>query len=264
MPRRTRTTRPDIDSQTQVINLDRALTILETLADGPTMGVTELATALDMPKNTVFRITNTLHARGYIMRDKSKQYSLSSRLLALGYAAVFEGHLVEKSMDVMRTLRDQTNETVLVGMLSGLEGVVLEEVPSDQKVKVVVGIGERFPLHTAAPGKAIMAGLPEDELNALLDRLEMTRFTERTITTKRDMLDHLAAVSEQGYAVDDCEEAEGLRCVGSAVLDLRGYPIGAIWTTGPAFRFPASLFQKFGPLVVDAARQISHRFGWRG
>lgn len=264
MPRRSSTSRPDIDSQTQVINLDRALTILETLADGPALGVTEIAATLGMPKNTVFRIANTLHARGFITRDKSKQYSLSSKLLALGYAAVFEGHLVEKSMDVMRVLRDQTSETVLVGMLSGLQGVVLEEVPSGQKVKVVVGIGERFPLHTAAPGKAIMAALPEGELNALLDRLEMTRFTERTITTKRDMLDHLSNVAELGYAVDDCEETEGMRCVGAAVLDLRGYPVGSIWVTGPAFRFPASLFPKFGPLVADAARQISQRFGWRG
>ncbi|MBI1375684.1 MAG: helix-turn-helix domain-containing protein [Phycisphaera sp.] len=249
-----------------VPNLERALQIIEHLAEHATpMGVTELSEQLGFPKNSVFRIVSTLHAHGYLNRDDaSKQYTLGSKLLSIGYAAVQEGHLIEKSLDVMRAVRDETDETVLIGILDGTEGVVLEQVLPMQQLKVTVGIGARFPLHTAAPGKAMIAHLPESELNHLLDRIEYPRFTDTTITSKRQMLEELGRVRDMGFALDNGEHNPTIRCVSAAVLDQRGHPAGAIWVTGPEFRITDDRFEPVGHILRDAAARISRRFGYDG
>ena len=179
-----------------VPNLDRALMILEFLAgQSQGWGVSEIARQLDIPKNSVFRIVSTLHAHGYLLRDDGvKTYSLGRKLLALGYAAVDEHNLMEKSLDALRDLRDATGETALIGTLGHGEGVVLEQMPSPHAVKVLVEIGHRFPLHTAAPAKAMLAFLPPSETEPIIDGIRFTRFTEKTITDKEHYLAELEKI----------------------------------------------------------------------
>ena len=100
--------------------------ILEFLAANPHgSGVSDIARELSLPKNSVFRIVSTLHAHGYLRRDEStKAFNLSRKLLSLGYAAVDENNLIEKSLDEMRRLRDETGETVLIGTLVQNAGIV--------------------------------------------------------------------------------------------------------------------------------------------
>jgi len=247
-----------------VPNLDRALMILEFLAgQSQGRGVSEIARQLDIPKNSVFRIVSTLHAHGYLLRDDGvKTYSLGRKLLALGYAAVDEHNLMEKSLDALRDLRDATGETALIGTLGHGEGVVLEQMPSPHAVKVLVEIGHRFPLHTAAPAKAMLAFLPPDEAGPIIDGIRFTRFTEKTITDKEHYLAELEKIRRLGYAVDDGEELEGLGCVSAPVFNRRGRPLAAIWVTGPSFRLPREDFERVGDLVMKKAEAISRRFGY--
>jgi len=249
-----------------VPNLERALLIMEHLAEHThPMGVTELSEALSFPKNSVFRIVSTLHAYGYLDRDDaSKQYTLGSKLLTIGYNAVQEGHLVEKSIDVMRFVRDEVQETVLVGILDGAEGVVLEQVLPEQQLKVTVGIGTRFPLHTAAPAKAMLAHLPEKELVQLLNRIEYPRYTDTTITSKKQMMEELVRVRDMGYALDNGEHNPTIRCVAAPVLDQRGHPAGSIWVTGPEFRLTDDRFTTVGDTLAEACSRVSRRFGYSG
>lgn len=261
----TRKTPPQGDERYRVPNLDRALQIIEYLADQTRAhGITDIAAALKMPKNSVFRILTTLHARGYVTRDPAKQYTLTGRLLSLGYAAVSGGHLVEKSIDVMRQVRDKVDETVFIGVIEGCEGVVLEQVECHQQVKVVVGIGTRFPLHTAAPAKAMLAHMPEPERADLLEKLQLRKFTANTLTTLAALRAELDQAVTRGYAVDNCEHNEGIRCVGAAILNQSERPVGAIWVVGPSFRLQTSDFQRIGRIVRDGALTISRRFGYGG
>jgi DNA-binding IclR family transcriptional regulator len=247
-----------------VPNLERALRILEYLTSHPNgCTVPELMRALDIPKMTVYRIAKTLQAQEYLqLNDDGQSFRLGRKFLTLGHAAVGEENLVEKSLDVMRTLRDVTNETVLLGTLIGREGVVLEQVLSTRPVRFMIEIGHRFPLHTSAPGKAMLAFLPEEERTSLLSHMKLTKFTERTITTRKDFLNALENVRKKGYAVDDQEEYEELRCVGSTILNHRGYPVAAVWVTGPAFRFSHAKIKSLGKVVAEKARMISARFGY--
>jgi DNA-binding IclR family transcriptional regulator len=248
----------------QVPALDRAFTILELLAEHPDgMRMREIAEKLELPANSVFRITGVMEERGYLLReDTDMRYRLSRKLLSLGYKAVGEDKLIEHSLTIMQHLRDETQETVLIGVRAELQGIVLEQVASTQPVKFLVDPGTHFPLHTSAPGKAFLAYLPAAERNAVLKAMKFTRYTASTLDSREKFEADLVNVVAQGYAIDRGEEIEGLHCVGAPILNHRGYPIASLWVTGPAYRFPASGFERIGKLVATAASKISNTFGY--
>ena len=249
----------------QVPALARALTILELLATHPDgMRMREIAEKLELPANSVFRITGLLEERGYLHREgEDMRYTLSRKLLSLGYAAIGEDKLIEHALDVMQLLRDETQETVLVGVRADTQGVVLEQVAATQPVKFLVDPGTHFPLHSAAPGKVFVAFLPPVERAALLKRMKFTRYNERTLDTREKFEAEIENVLAAGYGLDCAEQIEGLHCVGAPIFNHRGYPIAAIWVTGPSFRFPAANLPAIGVKVAAAAEQISRRFGYK-
>jgi DNA-binding IclR family transcriptional regulator len=249
----------------QVPALDRALAIMELLAKHPEgMRMREIAEALSLPANSVFRITALLRDRGYLLRDDDgMRFQLSRKLLVLGYAAIGEDKLVEHAMETMQQLRDITEETVLIGVRVDLEGLVLEQVAATQPLKFLVDPGTRFPLHTSAPGKAIVAFLPPAEKESILSRLNYKVYTKNTITSRSKFEAELVDVQAQGYGVDRAEQVDGLHCLASPIFNHRGYPIASIWVTGPGFRFPEHQFDKIGKKVVKAAERISAKFGYK-
>jgi DNA-binding IclR family transcriptional regulator len=245
-----------------VPNLVRAFQLLEFMAREPQgWSITELSERLGFPKNSVFRICRSMHEMGYLTQT-GRTYFLSPKLLALGYAALGEQNLVEKALDIMRDLRDEVNETTLFGTLFGSEGVTLEQVVSNQSIKFVIDVGHRFSLHTAAPGKAILAFLPEKERDHIVDQLNFKKYTANTITSRRAFLRVLEQVVENGWAVDNCERLDGVNCVAAPVFNFRNMPVAALWVTGPDFRMPPSGFGKIGKIVQKHALRISQRFGY--
>lgn len=252
-----------MSSKYHVPNLERALEILELLAKNPEgMTISQIAEALRVPRNSVFRITATLLDRGYLLRDDAtKAFQLSTKLLTLAYEGLSEGTLVERAIPVMRRLRDRIGETVPLGIRTGTEGLVIAQVQGIHPFRFVLEPGRRFHLHTAAPGKALVAFLPEDEREELIARLPMPRFNERTITDPDRYREELEQVRRLGYAVDRAEETEGMHCVAACVLDRFGYPLAAIWVTGPSSRMPEGEFDNVGPIVRDHAERISRSLG---
>ena len=254
---------PSIESRYIVPSLERALSIVELMAREPgSCGITDLAEKLALPKNSVFRILRTLYARGYLT-EAGRQYRLSAKLLSLGYASLGEVNLVEKSIDIMRELRDEAKETVLIGtMAGGEEGVVLEQVLGSFEIKFAIDVGHRFYLHTAAPGKAMLAYLPDDELDRALDALTFPRFNRRTVTNREEMLRVLHKARAEGYAVDTAERIEGLHGVACPILNYLSYPVAAIWITGPGHRMPQREFARLGAIVHRHSLRISQRLGF--
>ena len=252
------------DTRYEVPGLARGLSVLELLSREPGLGLSELSDRLDIPANTVYRIAKTLEGRGYLNRDPgSKGYRLTPLLFAIGSPAATGGtSLVEAAVEPMRQLRDETGETTLAGTLIGDEGVVLEQALGTHPFVFTVSIGLRFPLHTAAPGKAMLAALPEAEFEAILSRLELRKFTSRTITRPEDLREEIAISAKRGYGLDVGEEMEGQHCVGSAIRDARGRLAGAIWCTAPAVRLPRKNFHPLGQRMASAARDISRNLGY--
>lgn len=252
------------DTRYSVPNLERGLRILELLQDHRDgLSQSELAARLGFSKTSVFRVTRTLLEYGYLLRnEETKALRLSRKLLALGIRALADHDLMATAIDVLRGLRDTLRETVLIGTLADEAFVVLDQVLGAHPFKFSVDRGARLPLHTAAPAKAMLAALPEREREAAVDRIEFTRFNDRTITTPEAFRRELDAVRTQGYAVDRGEQLGGIHCVAAAVLDRHGYPIAGVWTTGPADRLRASDLPAVGALLVSRVRIISHRQGF--
>ena len=250
-------------SRYQVPNLDRALSVVELLSGQPQgLNVSEIAEQLGIPKNSAFRISVTLENRGYLGRNEvTKRYRLTPKFLMLGASMVSEDNLFEKSIDVMRRLRDITKETVLLGVMLGDEGVVLDHTPGLHRFRFEVDPGTRFHLHTAAPGKAMLAALPPAESKVLVKSMAMPRFTENTITDRKVFAEHLEGVRERGYGFDLGEELEGQYCVGAAVVDAKGYPIASLWITAPSSRLPDGELDAVGQQVKAHADEVSARFG---
>jgi DNA-binding IclR family transcriptional regulator len=246
-----------------VPNLDRALAMLELLSSRPDgLNVSDLGVELKIPKNSAFRIAVTMENRGFLEKvGTSKRYRLTPRLLVLGAVSVTDPNFFEKSIDVMRRLRDATGETALIGTITGDEGVVLDQALGTHPFKFSVDAGTRFSLHTAAPGKAMLAILPEEERKVRVGRMKLTRFTANTITDKAKFLSHLKEVEKRGYGFDLCEEIEGQTCIGAAVRSATGGLLGAIWITAPTQRIPDGQLDTIGALVKAHADEISSRFG---
>lgn len=255
----------EIDTERyHVPNLERALKIVEYLAERPE-GITmsDVSVALQIPKNSAFRILNTLLAHGYLLRDdKTQQFRLSGKFLGLGGKGTGAEQLLENSIDVLRRLRDETGETTLVGRLIDQEGVVLGQVASNHPIKVLVELGTRFPLHVAAPAKVMLAYLPEAEQDSLISKLTLKKYTSRTITSIKKLKSTLNKSRKQGFAVDWGEEVDGINCVAAPIFDHSGYPIASIWITGPETRMGHQQFDELAEIIMKHADEISQRMGF--
>lgn len=251
-------------SKYHVPNLERALQLVELLAKFPTgLNITEISNHLEFPKNSTFRIAMTLLNFGYLNRDEgNKSFTLSGKFLSLGYAAVSDQNLTEKSLDIMRELRDALKETVLIGVILNQEGIVLEQIPGLYSFKFWVDVGTRFPMHTAVPSKAMLAFLPAREKQSICEKLVFKKFTEHTVTNLDDFYKILDEVKRNGYSVDCGEEVDGMHCIGAPIFDRNGYPVAAIWVTGPSDRLPASMFDTTGQTIKEHAHRISQRLGY--
>jgi DNA-binding IclR family transcriptional regulator len=251
-------------SRYHVPNLTRALNILELLTEQPQgLTTTQITSQLKIPRNSVFRITSTLLEHGYLVRDdESLVFQLSQKLLTMGYAALSEESLIEKSIGHMRHLRDRYKETVPLGILHGQEGVVIEEVQGTHSFRFVLEPGRRFHIHSAAPGKAMVAFLPEEEREHLIKHAGFIKFNERTIRNKNDFREVLAKVRKCGYAIDNAEEIEGMHCVSAPIFNRHGYPIAAIWITGPSYRIKHKDFEQIGIDIKKATNRISKSLGY--
>lgn len=250
------------DSRYNVPNLERALVIIEYLVKQTKgCGITMIAESLGFPKNSVFRILKTLLAHGYVQENEN-QYIVSTKLLALGYASLGESNVVAKAADIMVDLRNETHETVVLGKLTGTQGLTLEVILSDEPVKFVVDVGYHFQLHNTAPGKILTAYLPEPEQDSLLDKLDYQVFNERTIKNKQEMKASIEKVHKHGYAIDHGEKVLGVHCIAAPIFDYKKNNIAALWITGPSYRMPETEFDKVGKTVISYALQISRKLGY--
>ena len=247
------------DSATFSPGVDRALEILERLGAAEAgLTLSELSAQLGFPKNAVFRITNTLKSRGYLSRDeRSLKFRLTEKLLLISQPRVERKGLIEASMDAMRGLRDECRETVQIGRRFGDEGVILEQVEGLHPLRISVDSGLRFPLHNNAPGKLLLAFMPDAARTAALKRIPMPASTSRTITDRQELARECARIREQGWSADFAEADEGIHCIAAPILDPQGEILAALWISAPSRRLPRSSFAEVAVHVQRAGRRIS-------
>ncbi|MDQ0338258.1 DNA-binding IclR family transcriptional regulator [Caldalkalibacillus uzonensis] len=253
-------TRKDI-----VQSVDRALTLLECLAeetDG--LGVTELSNRLDLPKSTISRFLKTLLERQYIRQNpKTGRYQLGLRILYL-YGSLMDHLDVRKvALPYLEALCRETNEVIHLCVRDGAEVVYVEKVESETTIRMHSKVGNRVLMHCTAVGKVLLSELEEDEVAGIISRKGMPRKTENTITDLNKLLTELSAVRSQGYAIDDIEHEEGIRCIGAPIRNHAGQIVAAISISGPTFRMTKERVEQELSLTIKYyAQLISSQLGY--
>lgn len=174
-------------------NLKRALEVFEVLAkntDG--VSLTEIAKITGYSKNSIFRIICTLEDCGYVVKNRDqRKIRLSRKLAALGYAAFGESNIVERGMDIVRKMRDDLEETSMLGTMLEEDCVLLEQAPGIHPFKFLGEVGMRICFNASAPGKAMLAFLPQEERDRRLSSIKFKKFNSRTITDKKSFSEEL-------------------------------------------------------------------------
>jgi len=240
---------------------DRTLDLLEALAVRPDgLSLSEMVRCTGLPQNSLFRISQALHARGYLHRRESdKRFSLSNKFFDLGKPRANGKSLVVCAFEAMRTLRDETSETVQLLVRSGAKGVVLEQVPGRHPVQVMGEVGMLVPLYSCAPGKALLAWMHEEERETWFGSVALKSFTVRTRATRENLEQDFAATRLRGYAIDEAEGLEGIHCVAAPIFNTHAHPVAALTVMAPSFRLPESGFAACGEACVRAAQEIHQR-----
>jgi DNA-binding IclR family transcriptional regulator len=242
--------------------LTRGLAMLELMAQQP-HGVTlsEVTTALKMSAASAFRIATELEELGYLRREEgTKKFFVTRKLLLLGQPQATSRSLVECAVESMRQVLTITGETTQLCCLAEDQCVVIDQLPSVHPFKYIVDLGSRAPLHCAAPGKAMMAYLPEDELAPLLAQVKLEKHTARSITSRKELWAELERIRVKGYAVDHGEHFDGIHCVAAPLLNQHRQAIAAITIAGPSSRIPAGRFAEFGRVMIGAANEAARKF----
>ncbi len=254
------------DTRYSAPSLERGLAILEYLAHHPGgKGQVEIAQNLKCPVSSVFRITLALEKAGYLERDpETKVFRHTQKMLMLGQQALSETDLIGCSMPELRELRDELGDTILVGVLNGPEIIVLEQALGSHLFRFSVNAGHRIRAYCSAPGKAIIAYLPDRRREQVIAQTEFVRFNADTIATPQGFRKELLRVRKLGYAVDNGEEYAGIYCVGAPVFDRSGYPIASVWVTGPGMRVKPEMIPGIGEKIREGAMRISRRMGYAG
>lgn len=164
----------------------------------------------------------------------------------------------------LRRLRDLANETVHLVVMDGGQCIYVEKVECSQAVRMHSTIGSRVHAHCTAVGKSMLAYLSQEQVEEILGRHGLPARTSHTITDKKRLLEELAQVREQGYAVDDVENEEGIRCVGAPIFDHRRKVVAALSVSGPAFRLTKERVRELAPHVKATALAISRQLGYVG
>jgi IclR family acetate operon transcriptional repressor len=243
-------------------SLHRGLEVLDCFAERDTWSLTDLAVHLGQNKATVFRVLHTLEAFGYLAKDAATgRYLLGLRLQALGAAAMRNEQLRWQALPPLQDLAESTGETVHVGILH--EGVVVtvQIVDGTRAVRMHSAVGKRSPAHASALGKVLMAYLPDAEVDAIVARHGLERFTPATITAPGALRERLHRIRLDGYALDEEEIEEGLRCVAAPIADRSGRPTAAVAISAPASRMDAARVAALIPRVKASAARISRMLG---
>jgi DNA-binding IclR family transcriptional regulator len=240
----------------------RALDVLEALADGPA-SPSELARLLEIPKSSLHGLLRTLSERGWVTAaDGGARFRLGLRALQVGTQFVDEDDVVARVAPTLDELAAATGETVQHARLDGDEVVYLAKRDSPHPVRLISRIGSRLPAHATALGKALLAARDDDTVRAVL-RFPLPSLTGRTLTGWERLVEDLAATRERGFAVDDGEATDGLRCFAVAVPPDRRHqqqpPTDAVSVSVPSFRLDEQREAELVRALLDQQRRLGGR-----
>src|SRR5215207_10028571 len=219
-----------------VQSLERGLSVIRAFdAEHAELTLSEVAAATGVTRAAARRFLLTLAELGYVRSD-GRFFSLTARVLELGYAYLSSLSLPEVAESHLEALVAEVNESSSVSVLDGMDVVYVARVPVSRIMTVAISVGTRFPAYATSMGRVLLAGLPDDELATYLARVRLQRLTPRTISSIAALRGELARVRSQGWAIVNQELEEGLRAIAAPIRDRSGQVVAAVNVSAHASR----------------------------
>lgn len=232
----------------------KAVAIIELLQENNGMGVTDLASELDLSKATVHHHLSTLMEHELVVKHETT-YRLSLRHLDFGETVKSRLGYYDVVREELEDLAAETGELAQFATEEHGRAVYLHKARGDKAVQTASTIGKREYLHCLSLGKAILAHLPEERVDEIVDRHGLQQFTAKTISSRDELFERLEQVRERGYAIDDEERIEGLRCLAAPVLK-DSEVLGAVSISAPSSRMRGPRFEEELPEVVQRSANV--------
>ncbi|UOQ93356.1 IclR family transcriptional regulator [Halobacillus shinanisalinarum] len=243
--------------------VERALTILELISakDSP-VSLAEVSQELGIAKSTTHRIMEALKIKGFIeLVEGTEKYQVGLKAIEVGMSSLTKWNLVDIVTPYLRQLALDLNETAFLAVYDNGDVVYLYKAEANQSVRTTAELGTRKPIHSTGLGKAIVSTFHIEEVDRVLTKKGMPKFTERTITDRQAYLEELSHVRQNGYSMDDEEAEVGLTCIAVPIFNYTGKAIAAISVAGPTDRMVNKKEE-----VIDSLKSvnghISNRLGF--
>lgn len=251
----------DKTEQNTVQSLDRALSILGVLAQNSGLTLTELAQAAGQAPATVYRALCTFQTHGFVELDaEAQRWHVGPGAFRAGSAFLRRTRLADRARGAMQMLMRKTGETANLGIADRDEVLFLTQVETHQAIRAFFPPGTRSPMHVSGIGKALLAWSDVSVLIHLSTK-GLPGFTPASLTEIGELDQDLIATRQRGYAIDNEERTEGMRCIAAPIFNAHSEPVAGLSISGPVFRLTLERAEEMGDLVRSAAMAVTDAMG---
>lgn len=245
-------------------SIKRCALILNALgSQNKELGISELSRLLDLHKSTVHRMLVTLEDENFVAYNKTLQkFRLGIKLLELGSMAKEQIDIKNVAWPIMQEIAQKTEESIDLNILIDDRRVSIEKIESPHDLRRTIQLGKSLPLYCGGSGKAILAFLPNSEIERILQKSDLVPLGPNTIINPEVLNEHLKEIREKGYAMSFEERTLGSASIAAPILNEQNYAIASLSISGPSLRFTEEKISLFASLVKKAASDISNDCGY--
>lgn len=246
----------------QIRVLDRAIDILDAIRqNGGKARITQISKQTGLPKSTIFRILSALISRGYVQKpEQQEQYSLGYKLIEISLSAAMKWDVIHLAEPFLEQIRNEFNETGALAVKVGIQYSFVAQVPSQWEYRVNPVLGERYYLHWAGTGKAILAFSPEQEIREICSLLDTTSVTGNTIRNEQFLREQLAKIIKDGFAYSYSERIEGGASISVPIIGKNGLAKAAVSIIAPEVRLRKMDTFQVGKRLAEIAAQLQQLY----
>ena len=222
-------------------------------------GTSEIARQIQMNKTTVFKLLETLQLVGFVEKSAhDSRYKLGFGLIKIACNSLQQLDIVTMATPFLEQLHKETDETIHLAVLNDLSLIYVTKLDSTQSVRTISRIGKTAPLYCTGMGKAMLSTFSREEIDRYIAATKLQQHTRYTITNESQLREELQKIRELGYAIDNEEHEEDIRCIAIS-LTAKAQLFGSISISAPKYRMDDMTIQRYLPLLFEAQRNIVER-----